>query len=679
MGGTAMRAPSIGLRRGVSLVEVLVVLVILVIGIFAIARIFPEGFASLRFTGGLSQAQALMKLNEEYLSAHRENLPDGIVAIDRATGLIRLDITPGDLNANFPYVDNAIPGATTPVYDARYSGSNQVRRVIGESLLLSPPKVHPVSGETASFYQVLFGPIYSPTLMPGSSLGVSAYSGTQLRRVVFQNPPTAENWAALAALGVNGYGVDHEAGLVYFLGAPYDREFRIEFTFRANPDSAIQGVPDNVLFVPAAAVGAQIVHDLHAAAGPGGTTLGPQVLPMGTVVEPGSDVLYRRYLQIPTAQAFSSDPYEFKVYDPVFGLLAFNPIAATVSLSVLEGRGLTARVDYDVDDWHILRQDVQAPLEFADATQPAGARLHPIKLSTGAIKHIGDSEDTLNFIEGGTAADNTYEYQGLIRYYPASGSAPARPGSPGVDVVLVDLSTGLRIDSRSLTRVGLAPPIPGATDVNGYINYASGMILLREQVTMTDAFGTTFGPVTVAGRTFRVFYRDANDFAVATRKPFLRYYEQLSLPNTDHRQYYPGYGAGYLIFRAGEAEKTVTVDYTYLFQPPGAPEPELRTEIGELHQIQPPDPTGVKGPVLGTSGLGVDPVDIRHWWIRLAHSSADPGKGGGDGFADPNVVPNSVRIRGVRGASLHTRVSFRDGTRLRHRERSTVLTRELSR
>jgi hypothetical protein len=164
-----------------------------------------------------------------------------------------------------------------------------------------------------------------------------------------------------------------------------------------------------------------------------------------------------------------------------------------------------------------------------------------------------------------------------------------------------------------------------------------------------------------------------NDFAVATLKPFTRYFAQEDLTQLAHRQFYTGYGGGYLLFPNADAEKTVSVDYTWVNGVTGA----LHTELGELHRLQPP--ATAFAPTAGCTGAGAfDPGG--RWWVRLTHSDADVCKGGStDANADTEVQPGSILIRGVRGASLHTHVVWREANRWRHRERSTILTREQSR
>lgn len=688
-----------------SLVEILVVLVILVIGIFAITRLFPQGFANLNYTAAKTQANALAKQFEDYLSRNRENLPDGIVAIRRDNGLLRTDLSPGERHFSTPYLDNTINGyAGAPPEDPRFSGANVARRVIGEQFKISPPTAgYGPAAETVSLYRPLFGPIYSALPMLPVSMGVSAYSGTPMQRIVCQDPPTQENREAILSLGVQGYGIDYDAGVLYVLPAPYVRTLKIEFSYRTGPGAASQTIPDNTLTIPA---------DPNAFPNPdaGGNILLTRLdlrtasltvpLPSvaGTVMDPGSDFLYRRFRQIAAADPFTADPYEFKVYDTILGLLGFNPISASIPLPRQEGRGLTARIDYDVDDWEILRQDETVPDEQVGTTaSSSGTGFYTIKLASGAIKRYLDVEETVNFLGAGSGTiDTTFEYQGLVRNYPAGTigpfNVPQRPGTSQVDVIIVDLQTGYTIDSRTLQRDG--------NSSNGEIDYSSGQILLRyvpgsapmwtppSELAALGASAAHFAP---AGRQVRVFYRTTNDLGVAVVKPYSTYFMQPNPPgglaNLRSREYYPSYGAGYLLFSSIEHDKTVAVDYTWQDM-----QGRVHVETGELHRIEPPDaptpPVSVTAPVPGCSGAGGLPPDDM-WWVRVSRADVDACKSGNDPEAlydpdtgsgpTPAVMPGSIRILGVRGVSVHTRVTWKESTRRRHMERTSIITRELSR
>lgn len=626
-------------RRGVSLVEVLVVLVILVIGIFAIARLFPEGFASINFTGNVTMAEELAKRLEHEARYYREGLPDAIAARDPVTGAIRGDLSQGEYFYARPYVDNPIPGYTgAPPDDPRYSDLNVARAIIGEQLKVPPPIQF--GAEQASLYHALFSPI-----APGTTTRptLSAYSGTPMQRVLFQDPPSPDNWATLAQLGASGYGISYDQATLYFYSASFDRIFRIEYGYHTGPDTVGQSVPGNSLFVALDPnPGRQVTFNLRTPSTAGGVVYTP--LPGGSSLDPGSDGLYRALRQV---NSFDGDAYEFKIYDTLFGLIGFNPLLASLPTAQQDARGVVVRVDYDVDDWHILRQDETVPNELMGSTGTAAADFRVIKLSNVGVKKIGDQEDIINFVSGGPGGFSTdFTYQGLVRYYPApqSGGA-AHPGTPGIDLVVVDVDTGLRIYSTTLQRADPGNPA-GVNNSNGEIDYRNGIIHLRETATWTDPFTGNAVALNTGGRHVRIYYRTFNDFGVSAGKPASSYFSQPTLTALGYRQYTPT-STGYLLFNPSDGDTTVTVDYSFVSGSAG----RVVTEVGELHRLQPPGSAGAP--------------DATHWWLLLTHAS--------------DAVANSIQIGAVRGASLHTRVAWREGSRTRHINRSTLLTREQSR
>lgn len=696
--GSGLRRTARG-RRGVSLIEVLIVVILLIIGIFAITRIFPEGFFSIDYTGNQTRARQHALQNEEYLRKFRDNLPQAIVALDpNQPGVVRLAIPPGEYYSGRPYGDNTVQGAATPPDDPRYSGPNISRRVIGEQVKIPPAGPSPTDpNELVSLYHVLFSPIYSDVPFGGGGAGVSVSSGTPMQRVVFQDPPTEDNVNDLVGVGPLGYGINYDLGVLYFITTQgVDRNFAVDYTHHWSIDRQGQSRPGNCVRATAGQVDTTIATDRFGAVNltvinlradqtwAQTATAAPcnYFAPrddVGNVMatsafNPSSDILHRQFHQLQPADPFTADPFEFKVYDTVFGLIGFNPRLSAMSMSRLEGRGLVARIDYDVDDWYILRQDLVVPLETlhpANVMAAAGDR-HVLSVSTGAIKKYLDIEDTVNFAAG-NPVPTTFEYQGLIRFYPQGGTTPSpgRAGSPGVDLIIVDLETGLQIDSSTLQRQDGTQPA-GSNNSNGEINYRAGIIHLAQTPNWRPP-GSPFGAashtvsMSAAGRHVRVYYRAGADFAVATSKPYVNYHHQPQVNQLGDQEYTPAvvspaspgqppYGV-YLLFNTAEVDKTLAVDYSYVAHTnPNDPlTGRIVTEVGEMHRINQPD-----------SGVPMDP-NAGPAWIRLAHSD------------DAGIDPDSFQVTGVRGASLLTRVVWRDANRTRHIERTTLLTREQAR
>lgn len=669
------RLPLKAARRGTTLIEVLVVLALLAIGILAVVRIFPLGFVTLNATGNVTLANALAKQQEDYMRKYRENLPDGIVAWDAGTGSVRTGLMPSDFWATVPF-----PGITPTQDDPRYSTGNVARHIVGERCKIPPPYAYTVSGSTpevASVYSLLFGPLYSATPISTVTPGLQVYGGTTMQRIVFQDPPTADNWAQLRSLGDFGYGINYEQGKLYLAyfdpsvttANKYDRKLRIEFGYHTG------ATPPVYQHTPPGGVAAQAL----ASNDPGWTPGNPGAvislnLPSGASVDQNTDVVYRVFTQRPGGTTgWSSDPYEYKVYDPVLGVIGFNPLAASLTLPHQDGRGLTARIDYDVDDWQILRSDMIVPTEFAGqlTTATATSPFHQIRLSTGPIKQIGVTEDTVNVPSGALAFQNTLQYSGLQRYYP---DTPTRRGTPDIDLIIVDLLTGYTIDSRSMQLPG--SPIPGATNANGQIDYFTGVINLTDNPAASIALwnpppalaaqGATPIYMAPGGRHIRIYYRSANDFALVPFKPWGNYilntnaatFGKAPFLNDD---YQPAINLSsnyaYVMFANANLDKTMAIDYKW--QDAAG---KMHEERGELQRVEPPS----------TAPVGSPPFIAIAGWVSLA----PPGLPiNAQGRPDLTQV-KSLEIRGVRGASLQTYVLWRETHQWRRRDRTTILTRE---
>src|SRR5437588_12779928 len=73
------------LRRGASLVEVLVAMVVLLFGILALVRLFPAGFTSIIYGRNVSEAQMLTRGILEEARVRSDQLPDAVLAMNPLT------------------------------------------------------------------------------------------------------------------------------------------------------------------------------------------------------------------------------------------------------------------------------------------------------------------------------------------------------------------------------------------------------------------------------------------------------------------------------------------------------------------------------------------------------------------------------------------------------------------
>jgi hypothetical protein len=121
---------------------------------------------------------------------------------------------------------------------------------------------------------------------------------------------------------------------------------------------------------------------------------------------------------IPAANVFTpGEPYEYKLLDDRLGILLFNPAGYNFQ-EVRPGRRvpLVARVNYDVFDWRIIRDEFRVP----------GALPYQARLQIGNLK-----------VKNGSQRADLRTYTGL--------DIPVADGSGGVetrDILLLDMETG---------------------------------------------------------------------------------------------------------------------------------------------------------------------------------------------------------------------------------------------
>src|SRR2546421_1892340 len=164
MPNTDYRIPK--LRSGTSLVEVLVVIVIFLVGILAIAQIFPGGFRILANTRAISIGSALAEseLNRVQTSGQMPEMVIPVLyqSVSGQTAVIAdPNRTEDDLGPEGQAIDQ-----DGYVYDTNgnnlgrwpyLSGSNNVRRIIGEGRVVPPPRA--IGSDRVVLFLLEFAPI----------------------------------------------------------------------------------------------------------------------------------------------------------------------------------------------------------------------------------------------------------------------------------------------------------------------------------------------------------------------------------------------------------------------------------------------------------------------------------------------------------------------------------------
>ncbi len=461
-------------QLGISLVEVLVVIVILLVGIFSVVRLFPGGFLINRRTGENTTATRLAKAELDRQTTLRANLCDAIVGIayDPASGTLVIgnDIEPDDLT------DATQAPADLPAY--YLSNINRIRRILGETVRI--PVGMPTVFGSGSIYMLASGPIYAPRV--GDTFdGVTVYGAGMVRR----EQDLVSNADGPFVSGPNQYAIDYggiegqpEQARIAFGTVVYVRRFRIKYSYYDQEDNWT--IKSDVVDFPDA-------RDTGYDVDPNDAT--KRVLPASYAGDPismvrfkadgssvplylvhGSEEVSRQFRQLPVVTAadsisWSSDPYQFRVFQDAnapsgvanLGILVFNPRGRDYTEATSGGaQPLTARIDYDVLDWRILREDRPMP----------GAAPYRFQLGLGNVEKVGD------------ILDDQSQYTGMF------------PGGASADVMVCDLSNGSVVTPDNYT-----------------VDYNEG----------TVTFDPTFGDNHASG-SFRIMYKAHGGWGVQIQK-----------------------------------------------------------------------------------------------------------------------------------------------------------------
>lgn len=495
-------------QAGTSLLEIMVVLVVLLIGVFAVIRIFPVGFGTLRANESRTIAGRLSRQLMEQLKADEDNLPRGVhySFYDQSTGtrVFNTEEDPDDLRP----VTNAA-GRANPYF----SDVNKFRFIEGEPVKIPLPTAVSGAYQVGSLYTLKFGPIYmdpvvgDPDAVPTTSsqrLLFDSYLkvyGAPLRtiRVDSNDGQNPDNYRGYVR-GPQTCLVDHGDGsTAYILFAPANKEriFYVSYSYETasgsdSEDRIEMTIPGDMQYV-----WRPIPNPKN-----GGSASAQDLIEGSVTVERG-------FGRLKSADAWDgSDPYEYKLLSgnvaastgktsfANVGVLAFNPSGANYSERTVYGqRAFTAFVDYAVLDWHILREDREVP-------------------STLSISGIVTLRTTLGFIKraGQPEADDTI-YQGLYR----------DAGIP-VDIQIFDLQGSVARDPA--VNPGLGDPLRAGdydnratsdADKDYWIDFDERRGTYR---TGTLHINTNRVP---RGSQLRILYKAEGDWAVAVQKASERY------------------------------------------------------------------------------------------------------------------------------------------------------------
>jgi len=602
--------PGSRVRRGTSLIEVLVVIVVFLIGILAIVQIFPGGFKLLNRTRDNAMATELGRSEVERLKARVDQLPEMILPVDYVwtgtdyTVVANSTRLPSELGPNAVGLlsNGNLVDASDNVLGRwdELTGANLTRRIVKEGRRVPAPRlINSATGEYGCLMTLQFGPIlYNPQFQ-----SIFAVVGNDMfRREGSPDRPLrnyeffvdeSDNSAATVSLPAYGSG---------------QVSYSLSLTAYTNGAGGLKKVTvvDLTVNSPATAAGYQ--------------TVGlASLIPDFVGCDYDSVRAARRYDEIPVANSFTpGNPFEFKVLNGPLGHVLFNPEAYDTQVQQPNGRRapLQARVSYDVYDWRILREDFRI-----DDGVPAQHKV--------AMQNLR--------VINGLNADST-QWTGLPYSMPDGAGGTRRQ-----DLILVDLETG---GSYLYDPSNPADPSPSPESVNQikvdptrssmFVDKSSGRIQLLDfdrdpsnglQLRLILPGATTPVTVNAAGRMVRVHYMANNEWAVQVTKAPSTYDDTTDLPAIG--QFYVG-GSGVpgglltrIYFPRSDSGQTITVDEIY----------GLRGGV----QVGPLSYTGVLA-TRGSDPLGLPCLDVSSLVDSL------------------DATQLGYSVRGVKGASVTVRV-----------------------
>lgn len=513
------------LTAGTTLVEVLVVIVVFLVGILAIVQIFPRGFRILEFNRRGSVAAALAREAVEKVKSNPEQLPDAVLAVTYdAAGVAqpRPDRDPydlGPLGDGIAANGNLFQGAALVGDWSRYTGSNAVRRIIGETRQVPAPSL---VGSSSLYYGGLivlnYGPI-DPNNGPANFAAAMRAYGPDLTRKT--GAP-----AALDLQDDSSYAVDREnsnTASVWLPTGPQGRLYLVSFSAFTSVGGVI--ARRDYTYLSPVAIAATAPNPATGSYPPLQVSLAsmlPATDTLQTVVASTIRV-QRSFNRVAKNAAFVvGDPYQYKLLNEYLGVILVAPEAHAVTIVRSNGvrEALQVRFNYDVYDWRVLKEDFRA-----SATSPFTYQVAVRSLKV-ASEPGPDGRPNGSLVFEGTppagytdiSATQSSLSDNFILVDLATGGVICESviGSPAQRLVSIDKSLGL------LTLTTSDSSLPG----------------LRGQIQLAD--GSVMNSVPLEGRAIRVLYRTKSEYSVQLLKAPSQFSTTQDAANIFYDQYYVG-------------------------------------------------------------------------------------------------------------------------------------------
>lgn len=589
-------------RSGTSLVELLVVIVIFLVGILAVIQIFPRGFQVIANTRNTTVMINLGRAEMDRVSGRTDQLPEQILPVVYLWSGTDVVISPdpnrnpNDLSPFTNRIDengNVLDGGGNILGRWPYlSAANNFRRIIGEGGPVPAPRR--VGSRVGGLSMLQFAPVvYNPSYQ-----SIFQVYGNDMNKRFGDPPPFVRRDYEYYVTED-----DNSAAEIWIAANPAKaRSFRLAMTaWVSNGGNTQRREVLTTVNVPA---GAGYVN--FALSSFAGLQVGESFY--GT--EYDSIRLARRFDAV---AGFTSDPYEFQLLDETLGLILFNP----TGYNYLEQRNnrripLVAKVDYDVYDWRIIREEFRISDSY-----PTEQRL---KLSNLMTKNR-------------ITADGK-PWPGLNVFVPDE-----LGGTENRDFIVLDMETGGIVSKASLSidySIGLVTFID--SDANPANGVQIGIIFPG------DAAPTV---VTANGRAVRCLYSAVGEWAVQVMKAASSYRGVLGTPGV--AEIYAGGSGQYFLGSPLAAGESLTRIY---FPPMDAGK---KVTIGKIWY--------------DTAGGG-EPKQLLNQDFVITNSPADPAVGlpyidirtQAPDAISINYARYGYGVRSIRGASVSVRVLWNPTT-----------------
>lgn len=486
-------------RAGTSLVELLVVIVILLVGILAVVQVFPRGLQLIAVERAKTMMTNMSRYEVERVRGRLNQLPEMILPVQyvwngaNVTILADSGRNPNQLGPFSQRIDadgNVLDAGGNILGGWQYlSGPNNFRRVIGEGGEIPAPRF--VGSQYGSLMSLQFAPI---VFNPAYQQFFLVYGNDLNRR---DGAPGGFGRVRPYTYYVEDAG--EPTATLYLPQGPIARNYRLAMTAYVDNGTGIEHRELIDIVVPVPAGTSFQVFSMS----------DPAWIGAGTFVGVDYDsVRVARIFDQVGAFSVGGNPddmaYEYQFLDATLGMVLFNPEGH----KYVEQRGnrrvpLVARVNYDVFDWRILKEEFRVSESI-----PAEHRLR-----------------VNNLMHNGSLTPDTKTHVGMNVFV-----TDEMGGTENRDFILVDLSTG-GIFAKSSLDIDYSQGIVEILDLDN--NPANGV-----QAELWYPGAAAAVTVLASGRQVRALYQAVGEWAVQVTKSASVYRQQIGVPSV--AQYYAG-------------------------------------------------------------------------------------------------------------------------------------------